>query len=182
MQPHIVYFFEEDDHSWLDPIADFVKKGIDQDESVIVIATEQHRLDLKTKLLANKTIGLEASNDTLYTTLDASTTLRLFMRNGWPDERLFLNVVGEIIGSIQNNTAVRIYQEISAVHLASRDYLGGLHLERLWAKLANNEDRSFLCGYPASAFKGIENEYFLNEICACHSANIGKHKCTDLAA
>ena len=45
----------------------------------------------------------------------------------------------------------------------------GLHLERLWAKLANNEDRSFLCGYPASAFKGTENEYVLNDICACHS-------------
>jgi hypothetical protein len=66
MQRHIVYFFEEDDHSWLDPIADFVKNGIGQNETVIVIATEQHHLDLKTKLLANKTIGLEASNDTLF--------------------------------------------------------------------------------------------------------------------
>ena len=182
MERHTVYFFEEDDLSWLEPIADFVKNGLGQNETVIVIATEQHRLDLKTKLLADKIIGLEAPSDALYTTLDASTTLPLFMRNGWPDERLFLNVVGQIIGSIQKNTAVRIYQEISAAHLASRDYLVGLHLERLWAKLANNDDRSFLCGYPASAFKGTTNEYFLNEICACHSENIGKQKCSDLAA
>ena len=182
MERHTVYFFDEDDLSWLEPIADFVKNGLGQNETVIVIATEQHRLDLKTKLLADKIIGLEAPSDALYTTLDASTTLPLFMRNGWPDERLFLNVVGQIIGSIQKNKAVWIYQEISAVHLASRDYLVGLHLERLWAKLANNEDRSFLCGYPASAFKGTANAYFLNEMCACHSENIGKQKCSDLAA
>ena len=182
MKRHTVYFFEEDELSWMGPIADFFKKGLGQNETVIVIAAEQHRLDLKTQLLADKIIGLEAPSDALYTTLDASTTLPLFMRNGWADERLFLKVVGQIIGSIQKQTAVRIYQEISAVHLASRDYLVGLHLERLWAKLANNEDRSFLCGYPASAFKGIQNEYLLNEICACHSENIGKQKCSDLAA
>ena len=71
MERHTVYFFEEDDLSWLEPIADFVKNGLGQNETVIVIATEQHRLDLRTKLLADKIIGLEAPSDALYTTLDA---------------------------------------------------------------------------------------------------------------
>ena len=45
MQRHTVYFFEEDDQSWLDPIADFVKNGVGQNETVIVIVTEQNRLE-----------------------------------------------------------------------------------------------------------------------------------------
>jgi hypothetical protein len=47
--------------------------------------------------------------------------------------RLFFSVVGQMVGSTQKDTAVRIYQEITAVLLTGRDYLVGLHLERLWA-------------------------------------------------
>ena len=182
MERHRVYFYEEEDASWVNPVADFLKTGLGLSETVIVIATEQHRLDLKTKLLEDKVIGLEAPTDAQYMTLDPSATLQLFMRNGWPDERLFFNVVDQIIGSIQKHGVVRIYQEVTAILLAQTDYLVGLHLERLWGQFAKKGDRSFLCGYPTSAFKGADNEYFLNEICACHLESIGKDKCTDLAA
>ncbi|HET8670592.1 MAG TPA: hypothetical protein VFM05_08210, partial [Candidatus Saccharimonadales bacterium] len=111
-----------------------------------------------------------------------STTLSLFMRNGWPDERLFFRVVGQMVGSTEKNAGVRIYQEITAVLLTGRDYLVGLHLERLWANLVNNRGYSLLCGYPASAFKGADTEYFLTEICGCHSESIGRDKCTEKAA
>ena len=182
MDRHTVYFYEEEDASWVDPIVNFVKTGLDLRETVIVIATEQHRLDFKTKLLADKVIGLEAPSDALYVTLDALVTLQLFMRNGWPDEHLFFSVVDQIIRSIQKHGVVRLYQEVTSVVLAQGDYLVGLHLERLWGQFAKKGDRSFLCGYSASAFKGAGNEYLLNEICACHSENIGRDKCTDLAA
>jgi hypothetical protein len=166
----------------MDPIAEFVKEGLEQRETVIVIATDQRRLDLKTRLLAANVIGLGAPHDDQYGTLDASTTLSLVMRNGWPDERLFFSVVGQMVGSTQKDTAVRIYQEITAVLLTGRDYLVGLHLERLWAKMVNNRGHALLCGYPASAFKEADTEYFLTEICGCHSESIGRDKCTEKAA
>lgn len=181
MERHRVYFYEEDS-SLKDPIAEFVKQGLQQDETVIVIASDQRRFDLKTRLQADNVIGLGAPNDGHYVTLDASTTLSLFMRNGLPDERLFFSVVGQMIGSTETNAGVRIYQEITAILLAGQDYLVGLHLERLWANLVNNRGHSLLCGYPASAFKGADTEYFLTEICGCHSESIGRDKCTEKAA
>ena len=95
MERHRVYFYEEDS-SLKDRIAEFVQ-GLQQDETVIVIASDQRRFDLKTRLQADNVIGLGAPNDGHYVTLDASTTLSLFMRNGLPDERLFFSVVGQMI-------------------------------------------------------------------------------------
>src|SRR4030095_5016941 len=121
MESHTVYFYAEEDASWVDPIVDFVKTGLGLRETVIVIATDQHRLDIKTPLLTDKVIGLEAPSDAQYVTLDASATLQLFMRNGWPEESLFFKVVDQIIRSIQKHGVVRIYQEVTAVLLARGD-------------------------------------------------------------
>ena len=178
---HEVYFYEEDS-ARADPIAEFVKDGLERLERVIVIATEQRRAELKTRLLADNVIGLGAVNDDHYVTLDASTVLSLFLRAGGPDERLFLGVVGQMVRSSRRDAGVRIYQEITAVLLASRDYLVGLQVERLWAELINDRKHALLCGYPASAFTGAETEDFLAEICACHSESIGREKCKGKAA
>jgi hypothetical protein len=94
---HDVYFYE-DDTFLIDSVADFAKEGLERQETVIVVATEQHRGDLKTKLTEG-VVGLWAPAASNYVTLDASTTLGLFMRNGWPDEGLFLKVIGQIIQS-----------------------------------------------------------------------------------
>jgi hypothetical protein len=181
MERHCVYFYEEDS-SLSEPIGQFVKEGLDQKQTVIVIATDQRRFDLKKRLLADNIIGLSAPHDDQYVTLDASTTLSLFMRNGWPDERLFFSVVGHLVGSTPKNTAVRIYQEMTAVLLADRDYVVGLHLERLLAHLVENQGHALLCGYPASAFKAADTEHFLREICGSHSESIGRDKCMEKAA
>jgi hypothetical protein len=181
MERHKVYFYEEDS-ARADPIAEFVKSGLEGKERVIVIATEQRRAELKTRLLADNVIGLGSVNDDHYVTLDASTILSLFLRASWPDERLFFGVVGQMVGSTQRDTGVRIYQEITAVVLASRDYLVALEVERLWAKLIDDRKHALLCGYPASAFTEAETEDFLTEICACHSESIGRDKCKSKAA
>jgi len=107
MNSHGVYFYEEDTFL-IDNVAHFVKEGLEQKETVIVVATAEHRTDLKTTLMADNVIGLLAPSGN-YLTLDASTTLSLFMLNGWPDEQLFLKVIGRIIGSAAAaGTRVRI--------------------------------------------------------------------------
>ena len=85
MQLHRVYFYEQDS-SLMDPIAEFVKKGLEQQETVIVIATDQRRFDLKTRLVAANVIGLGEPHDDQYVTLDASNTLSLFMRGSIKEE------------------------------------------------------------------------------------------------
>jgi hypothetical protein len=179
-QQHTVYLYEEDS-SLMGPIADFARKGLEQKERVIIIATHQHRLNLEAILLADKLVRSETQNAHIET-LDASTMLPRFLRNGWPDEGLFVDVVAQIVGSKRTDTAIHIYQEVAGVLLAGKDFLVGLQLERLWTKWAASRNRSVLCGYPASAFQTVDREYFLNQICVCHSTHIGKDKCSDKAA
>jgi hypothetical protein len=167
MNTHSVYFYE-DDTFLIDNVADFARKGLEQQETVIIVATEQHRGDLKAKL-TDEVVGLWGPTRHNYVTLDASATLALFMQNGWPDERLFLQVIGRIIESAAGSTRVRIYGEMVAVLWAEGNILAAIHLERLWNKLGRLRDFSLLCGYPASAFRGSDQDFAFEEVCACHS-------------
>ena len=164
---HGVYFYE-DDTFLIDSVADFAKEGLERQETVIIVATEQHRGDLKTKLTEDL-VGLWALTSENYVTLDASATLVLFMRNGWPDEGLFIKVVGQIIQSAGSGRPVRIYGEMVAVLFAGGNVLAAIQLERLWNKLASQQDFTLLCGYPASAFPGPEMDFAFEDVCSCHS-------------
>jgi hypothetical protein len=164
---HGVYFYE-DDTFLIDNVADFAKEGLERQETVIIVATDQHRGDLKTKLTENL-IGLWAPAPRNYVTLDASTTLGLFMRNGWPDEGLFLKVIGQIIQSAGRDKPVRIYGEMVAVLWAEGNTLAAIHLERLWNKLANQQDFTLLCGYSACSFQGPEMDFAFEDVCSYHS-------------
>jgi hypothetical protein len=173
MPDHAVYFYE-DDAFLLENVAHFVKSGLDRQESVIVVATEEHRLDLKAQLIADNVIGLSSPSDARYFTLDAASTLSLFMLEDWPDERLFLKVIGQIITSSAQNTRVRIYGEMVAVLWAQGKHRAAIRLEELWNTLAQQRDFSRLCGYPASAVEQPALASALEEVCACHSQVTGR--------
>ncbi len=168
MSSHRVYFYE-DDTFLIDNVVQFAKSGLQQRETVIIVATDQHRRELKTKLMEEEMIGLWAPDVGNYVTLDASDTLALFLRNGWPDEQLFLRLIGQIIASAAGATPVRIYGEMVAVLWAEGNPLAAIHLERLWNKLATHREFSLLCGYPSSAFRGPDMAFAFQDVCACHS-------------
>jgi hypothetical protein len=172
MNSHAVYFYEEDAFL-IDNVAHFVKKGLEQKETVIVVATAEHRHDLKNKLMDENLIGLLAPTGTNYWTLDASTTLSLFLLDGWPDERLFLKVIGQIIESATLGAPVRIYGEMVAVLWAEGNHRAAIRLEELWNLLAIRRDFSLLCGYPSSAFQGPDTVLAYQDMCACHSQITG---------
>ena len=168
MADHTVYFYE-DDAFLVDNIADFVTRGLDRQETVIVVATEEHRIDLKSRLIADNVIGLSSPMDGRYLTLDATTTLSLFMLDDWPDERLFLKVIGQIIASSAGKGPVRIYGEMVSVLWSQGKHRAAVRLEELWNQLAKQLEFSLLCGYPASTFDHPDQSAAFEEVCACHS-------------
>jgi MEDS: MEthanogen/methylotroph, DcmR Sensory domain len=172
MKTHGVYFYE-DDTFLVDKVAQFVKNGLERQETVIVIATAEHRTDLETKLMADNLIGLSASTGGHYLTLDASATLSLFTLNGWPDGRLFLKVMGQFIGSAPPGTGIRIYGEIVGALWAEGKYRAAIRLEELWNKFALHHDFSLLCGYPSLAFQDPDHALALEDVCACHGEITG---------
>lgn len=169
---HAVYFYEEDTFL-IDNVGQFIKTGFERQETVIIVATAEHRMDLQAKLTDENMIGLFAPDGRNYVTLDASMTLSLFMLNDWPDEQLFLKVIGQIIASSAQGTPVRIYGEMVAVLWAQGKHKAAIRLEELWNTLATQQDFSLLCGYPSSAFQGAGNTSLFNGVCACHSQIIG---------
>jgi hypothetical protein len=169
MKNHSVCFYEEDS-LLIEKVGQFVTNGLKQQETVIVVATDQHRDNLKVKLMQDEVIGLSAWNTGNYVTLDAAVTLTLFMREGWPNEHLFLSVIGKIIQSAAAGTPVRIYGEMVAVLFAEGNSMAAMQLERLWNKLAEQRPFSLLCGYPAATFRASDMHYAYKDVCACHSA------------
>jgi DcmR-like sensory protein len=165
MNGHTVYFYE-DDTLLIDNVAQFVKSGLEQQEAVIVVATEEHRNDLKMKLVAENVIGLSAPRGRNYLPLDAATMLSLFMLNGWPDERLFLKVIGQIIKSVTPPAPVRIYGEMVALLWAEGRHRAAIRLEALWNKLGVQRDFTLLCGYPASPFTRPDMAVAFQDVCA----------------
>ncbi len=65
MRGHVAFFYDEYT-DLLDHLTDFVKTGLEGDEIAIVVGTEQHRHDLKERLLAGHHIGLSAATDANY--------------------------------------------------------------------------------------------------------------------
>jgi len=172
MTGHAVYFYE-DDAFLIDNVAHFIKNGLEGQETVIVVATEEHRIDLKARLITDNVIGLASPADARYLTLDAAATLSLFMLNDWPDERLFLKVMGQIIASIAKEGPVRIYGEMVAVLWAQGKHRAAIRLEGLWNQLAQQREFALLCGYPVSAIQSAQSAE-LEEVCACHSQVTGR--------
>jgi hypothetical protein len=168
MNSHAIGLYE-DDTFLIDNVAHFVKKGLEQKETVIVVATAEHREDLRNKLMAENVIGLLAPAGTNYWTLDASTTLSLFLIDGWPDGRMFLKVIGQMIESATRGAPVRIYGEMVAVLWAEGNHRAAIRLEELWNKLATQREFSLLCGYPSFAFRDPDMKASFQEVCACHS-------------
>jgi hypothetical protein len=161
--------FYKDDTTLLAHVVQFVSEGLEHNETVIIVATEEHRDGLKRILMEEQKIGLWTQNRRNYVTLDASTTLALFMLKGWPDEHLFMRTMSHVIDSVAGTTPVRIYGEMVAVLCAELNYLAAIQLERLWNKLAMRRTFSLLCGYPTSTFQGTDMALARREICACHS-------------
>ena len=170
MTSHAVYFYD-DDAFLIDNVARFVKTGLEKGDTVIVVATEEHRSDLKTRLMAESLIGLASPADGRYLTLDAAATLPLFMLNDWPDDRLFLKVMGQIISSSAHEGPVRIYGEMVAVLWAQGKHKAAIRLEELWNELAKQREFSLLCGYPASQ---VEESAALEAVNGCHTQVTGR--------
>lgn len=173
MTAHAVYFYE-DDAVLLDTISRFVTAGLENQETIIVIATQAHRIDLRARLMAEDVIGLASPADARYVTLDAASTLALFMLNDWPDERLFLKVIGQIIASSACDTPVGIYGEMVSLLWAQGKYRAAIRLEELWNRLAQEMPFSLLCGYPTSTVPDHHVASALTQVCELPSQVTGR--------
>ena len=165
---HVVQIYEND-KVFLDSLEGFVGSGIMEGESVIIIATYEHRLALEERL-RNQGFDLQALTVAdRYIALDAKETLDKFMVNNWPDEKLFFECIPAVIKrGQQNNRKVRAFGEMVALLWVQGHNGATVQLENLWNKLHRNKDFSLFCAYPKIGFTQDINTS-IDTICCTHS-------------
>jgi PAS domain S-box-containing protein len=161
---HAVHFYDED-AALIEKVADFLTRA----SVAILIATPQHLHDIEHRLRNGKPRRLIA--------LDAAETLSRFMRDGWPDERLFDASVGEVVrDACAGGQSVHAFGEMVALLCADGLYEAAIQLEQLWNKLAETNRFSLLCGYHWNLFPTAEFALRFEHVCHEHDRTCsGEH-------
>jgi hypothetical protein len=172
---HMVQFYENVD-TLVDALDGFIGAGLESGDASILIATPVHKMLLETRL-RERGLDLEAlAEEGLYVALDASDTLRLFMRGGWPDAELFHKCVTSILARTNSKgRKIRAFGEMVAVLWAGGQQGAVVALEHLWQDFCKKtQHMSLFCAFPKAGFTKDMNES-LDEIMAAHSAVFGGH-------
>ena len=165
---HVLQIYENDD-VLLNTLTSFVGDGINSNDCSIVIATDQHLNALNERLTAYGVNVDSLIKEDKYIPLDAGQTLLQFMRNDWPDESLFIELVSGLMERARlKNRNVRAFGEMVALLWAQGNKAATVHLEHLWTQYSHQHDITLFFAYPKSGFTD-DAERSIHDICAAHS-------------
>jgi signal transduction histidine kinase len=167
---HIVQFYE-DESALVDNVVHFVTAGLRENEPVVIIATEHHRVLFGSALSrAGVDLGRLAAAGEI-TMLDARATLAQFMEDDEPSSVKFEQVIGAVIEQVLRGrpTRVRAYGEM--VDLLWRDgkRSAAVQLEQLWNDLAEHHAFTLLCAYVMGNFIHSDDAEMFDHVCKTHS-------------
>ncbi|HEV2424233.1 MAG TPA: PAS domain S-box protein [Terriglobia bacterium] len=183
---HIVHFYDED-ANFLDPLSRSLGATLGSGGVVVVIATPQHRAELSRRLVLLGVNHQRAVKQARYLALDAAETLGRFMREGWPDEGLFGEVIGKVLESAvvalpDGDRRVVAFGEMVAVLSRQGRTDAAVRLEQLWNGLRRRYAFSLQCAYPITNFQRPGDQDWFLKVCAEHSGVIPSESYTGLAS
>jgi len=154
--------------SLADTVSAFLIGGLERGESVLVVATPQHRELLSRRLDEAGWHVRTLINANRLLMADAAQTLDKFMRRDSPSPIAFDEVVGTIVRRISGGKRVWIYGEMVDVLAAGGNYRGAQQLEELWNLLGHRECFTLFCGYASGHFGDPKTAAALQSICDAH--------------
>ncbi|WP_292934844.1 ATP-binding protein [Noviherbaspirillum sp.] len=171
MGEHLVQFY--DDEAFLvEEIWGFIGPCLHAGNVAVVIASKPRLDSLERKFSPGLVPGsaFKSACDQ-YFSLDAQETLSRIMIDGWPDDILFKEVLGEVMkrASKQGKRHVHAYGEMVALLCTEGRQDAAIRLEQLWTDLAREYPFSLLCGYPMNVFSSEEHSKTFTAICDAHT-------------
>jgi signal transduction histidine kinase len=181
---HVCQFYA-DDNFLLESLSRFIGTALGGGDAAIVIATPVHRQGLA-RILKSRGLDTSAAFKTgRYVSLDAAETLRMFLVNGWPEEVLFTDVVGNLLTRTKSRSGspdqrIAAFGEMVSLLWSDGKRDAAFRLEQLWTNLGKTHAFSLRCGYPMQSFDRHEDGEMFLKICAEHSGVIPNESYTSL--
>lgn len=163
---HIVDFYESD-NAMTSSLRDYVKTGLINDESCIVIAKPLH-IQMLDNEMSKQTAEIKTKFRKYCRIQNAQLLLEDFMQRDLPDKKKFHKVMTNLLSeSKKNRKPIRIYGEMVAILLEQQNAEGALQLEKLWNELAKDYSFSLYCAYPTNSH-GLSDNELRTMIKSCH--------------
>ena len=148
---HIVYPYTDERHA-VEAVALFAGSGLDNNEAVVIIATEPHCELVKHRLQSEGFDIKHLQQTNQFICAVAQDVLARFMVDGVPDPELFRVTVDELIEKARKRSSdaprkrVRLFGEMVSL-LWRVDVLAAARLEELWNEAIEKHSVSLLCAY-----------------------------------
>jgi diguanylate cyclase (GGDEF)-like protein len=151
-------------------VATFVREGLADGGSALIVATETHCHAFLAALREN---GIDVDGmrrDSRLILADAGETLSEFMLATGPDRGRFQQAVNSAMDRAPLSQApLRVYGEMVAVLWEDGDISSAVALEDLWNELAAEREFALLCAYPTTAFDRPGSADALARVCEQHT-------------
>jgi hypothetical protein len=167
---HCVHFYEPN-HFPSKHIADFVRKGIDKDEGILLLASEDHTVQIESEIeaLGIRVRSLRSSG--LWSVVSTDILLRALL-GGVSVERLLANAISPTVQMAREKSPagrIRIYGEFVDVVLKLGTPDVCLELERYGNQIASENVADVYCGYSADAFPDAGFAKPFTKVCLLHN-------------
>jgi len=171
---HSVLFYS-DDRFLAESIGRFIGSALGAGDAAVVIGTVEHRQALEERLSSQGLDLPRAIEQGRYVALDARETMAKFMRDGRPDEQLFLRTIAPVIerakaAAKHEDGKIALFGEMVALLFREGNAGAALRLEDLWNQLAQTHSFALVCAYPLREFQREESSAHFRRICDQHGA------------
>jgi MEDS: MEthanogen/methylotroph, DcmR Sensory domain len=147
---HLVQFCDTEDEL-VNSVVPYLAAGLDADESVLVIATEPHRLAFERALAATETDLERAITAGTYISVDAAELLSQLLdgESGPISPEQFDASAGSLVRrQLAVGRPLRAYGETVALMWERGDSAAAVALDGLWNRFQQDDQFMLLCGYP----------------------------------
>lgn len=166
---HRVHFYEASAFP-ANSVGDYFCRGIEADDSLFIVATQEHTHLVKNYL---KTRGVQPDaleRVGLLTCLDADSVLAMLRRNGSVSEESLDDVMSSPLMRATCRSPhgrVRVFGEMVNLAANDGDYVTSMQLERLWNRKAADSLRLY-CAYSTGCFGDEASSSVMCDVCDLH--------------